>query len=1104
MQTILKSQSGNQAQHTLREQIVHALDHLDHVLPGQAPILDFVHHNTIHGFQHLPFEEALKQFGVLTGISAYLPEARSRDFYQQGRIDDSDIADAIAHSPHLNVEEIFLKIKSRTITRKDIYLVALLFDLQPLPSAQLKWHADELNALDHIQPDVPASVREQLITPSSGSGTSVRQLWNVILSQLDLNPDSLHTEELLDFSKEQAQEWLDASVHTANARHGNELLQEQIWQQANELLDRMLGQIGDTITLRGLVQAVSGVDILDFIRPQLIRICASAMDEGLAAWQIPDRSKLGLYGAWRATIQYDAHPFLSELPGYEKIIDSLPEDPLDAIILHLTQLQIPQEKWDGYLRRLALEIPGWSGLINWRQHHPGYEATNDAKPNLAGYLAIRLTLDRLWLNRVCREKWRTDGKLGSISAYFRINLAEFLVCTQLYQGELPEYLSQRAESLTMRTVSDGHAIRAEWQKLLELTHTWQLSPVAERQSAGHTIHNSGWKLFRLFQHLGLGASYVQAMNKEDLLRILSLLDEFNLEERSKIWLYAYERHYRESVLHALRANRNRGRWAKRDTRPEAQIIFCMDDREEGIRRHLEELNPAIETLGAAGFFGLPINYKGLDDEKVVSLCPIVVTPSHEIQEQPRAGTEEKLGQHKAGLKLLKQTTSLVYQSLRHNLFLSQPLINLMAPLTFMGLLGKSLAPQLQKKVLTGTQELVAPPVDTELRFIATDTESKATPDNPRLGLTDTEQANMVTGLLRNIGLTYGFGEIVVVMGHGSISQNNPHLAAYDCGACSGRHGGPNARLFAAIINRPEIRLLLEERGISVPSDTWFIGAEHNTCNEEISWYDLEDIPPERLGAVTRLYRDLGHGQRMSAHERCRRLASAPRNPTAEVALKHIEERATDFSQARPELGHATNAFALVGRRSVTQGAFFDRRIFLISYDPTQDADGSIIERILLAVGPVGAGISLEYYFSTVNNERLGSGTKVPHNVTGMFGVMEGASSDLRTGLPRQMIEIHEAMRLHLMVEAKNSVLGEIYGRQPAIQELVGGGWVLLSSIDPDTGEMYIFERGVGFVPWQAEKKDLPVYEKSPEYYRSHSQPLAPVLIKQPGEVEAQR
>ena len=301
---------------------------------------------------------------------------------------------------------------------------------------------------------------------------------------------------------------------------------------------------------------------------------------------------------------------------------------------------------------------------------------------------------------------------------------------------------------------------------------------------------------------------------------------------------------------------------------------------------------------------------------------------------------------------------------------------------------------------------------------------------------------------------------------------------------------------------PEIRKLVAERGINIPPDTWFIGAEHNTCNEEIIWYDLKDVPAERKPALTKLMGELGHAQRMSAHERCRRLASAPRNPTPEKALKHIEERATDFSQARPELGHATNAAAVVGRRSVTQGAFFDRRVFLISYDPTQDPEGKVLEGILLAVGPVGAGINLEYYFSTVNNERFGCGTKVPHNVVGMFAVMEGAASDLRTGLPRQMIEIHEAVRLQILVEARTSILEQIYARQPSLQELIAGGWVLLSAKDPDTGEIFIFERGVGFIPWQAEPVDLPVRKNSPDYYRGHTLPLPPALIRQPEAKEA--
>ncbi len=168
----------------------------------------------------------------------------------------------------------------------------------------------------------------------------------------------------------------------------------------------------------------------------------------------------------------------------------------------------------------------------------------------------------------------------------------------------------------------------------------------------------------------------------------------------------------------------------------------------------------------------------------------------------------------------------------------------------------------------------------------------------------------------------------------------------------------------------------------------------------------------------------------------------------------------DLSQVRPEWGHATNACAVVGRRSITQGVFLDRRAFVISYDPTQDPDGKILERILMAVGPVGAGINLEYYFSTVDNPTWGSDTKVPHNVCGMIGVMEGAMSDLRTGLPKQMVEVHEAMRLQLIVESRTAVLGEIYGRQPAIQELLGNAWVHLIAMDPDTSEFHLFVPGV--------------------------------------------
>ena len=1088
-------ESGDQASN-LREQITAALHHLDHVLPGQAPILDFVHHNTLHGFQHLPFEEALAAFEALTGICGYLPETQSRAFYRQGRIDDADIFAVLAHNPDLHAEQIVCKVKDRIVTRKELYRIALLFDLQPLTVSQLNWQIEELHALDAVQADVPEQARDQLLAGGAYSDNVIRQLWESILTKLEMEHAGLHPENLLDLSLEQAEEWLE------HIRDGNGAsIHEQMQHQASKALDSLLNQVGDSITLRGFIMGLSGIDILDSVRPQLIRICASGMDEGIAAWQTPERSRLGLYASWRATAQYDANPFLHELPDWQQIIAELPMDAVDTIILQLTRLEIPQAKWEGYLRRLTLELPGWSGLVNWRQHHPKYHAENDAKPNLADYLAIRLTLDRLWLNQVCQENWLIEAKLSSLQSYFRKNLSEFMVRSQLYKGKLPEYLTQRVESLTMLSVSERNE-RTAWQQLADLIQTWQFSPLAEEQGTTHTIYGSGWRLFRLCQHLGLNASCVQELHKRDLLQMLMLLDQFTVAERSKVWLYAYERNYRDSIFQAIRVNHNQGTWPKRHTRPDSQIIFCIDDREESFRRHLEELNPTIETFGAAGFFGVPMNYKGLDDTRVTPLCPIVVTPAHEVQEIPRPDSREALLRHNSGREWVQRTANLVHQSLRRNLLLSHPLIDAIAPVTLAGLLAKSIVPKRQQKLLANIRQLVSPAVNTQLMFTSTDNITVATPAQPKLGFTDKEQADRVAGFLRNSGLTYGFSQLVVLMGHGSISQNNPHLAAYDCGACSGRHGGPNARVFAAMANRPEIRKLVAERGIDIPSDTWFIGAEHNTCNEEILWFDLGDVPAERKGALTKLLGELRHAQQMSAHERCRRLASAPRNPTPSEALKHIEERATDFSQARPELGHATNASAVVGRRSVTQGVFFDRRVFLISYDPTQDPEGKVLEGILLAVGPVGAGINLEYYFSTVNNERFGCGTKVPHNVVGMFAVMEGASSDLRTGLPRQMIEIHEAMRLQILVEAKTSILEQIYARQESLRELISGGWILLSAKDPDSDEIFIFERGVGFVPWQAEAIDLPTCQKSPEYYRGKTLPLRPALIRQSELLEA--
>jgi uncharacterized protein YbcC (UPF0753/DUF2309 family) len=270
-------------------------------------------------------------------------------------------------------------------------------------------------------------------------------------------------------------------------------------------------------------------------------------------------------------------------------------------------------------------------------------------------------------------------------------------------------------------------------------------------------------------------------------------------------------------------------------------------------------------------------------------------------------------------------------------------------------------------------------------------------------------------------------------------------------------------IFAAMANHPGVRQRLAAWGICIPEDTWFMGAEHDTADESVTFYDRLDLPNALEGPFAQLQEWLDRAGAESAHERCRKFVSAPHAPTRRSARDHVTARTDDWFQPRPELGHATNAAAIVGRRARTEGLFLDRRAFLVSYDPSLDPDTRILEGILTAVGPVGAGINLEYYFSTVDDERFGCGTKLTHNLLGMVGVLDGAGGDLRTGLPRQMTEIHDAMRLLLVVEQTPEALLAIAGRQPIVGELVVGGWVQLLSLHPDTGDLAWFVPGAGFV-----------------------------------------
>ncbi|MEO8172209.1 MAG: putative inorganic carbon transporter subunit DabA, partial [Sediminibacterium sp.] len=136
-----------------------------------------------------------------------------------------------------------------------------------------------------------------------------------------------------------------------------------------------------------------------------------------------------------------------------------------------------------------------------------------------------------------------------------------------------------------------------------------------------------------------------------------------------------------------------------------------------------------------------------------------------------------------------------------------------------------------------------------------------------------------------------------------------------------------------------------------------------------------------------------------------------------------------------------------------------RRAFLNSYDHTTDPEGKILVNVMKPLGPVCGGINLEYYFSRVDNHKFGAGTKLPHNVMGLIGVANSSDGDLRPGLPVQMIEVHDPVRLLIIVEHFPEVVLKTIQSVPEMYEWFINEWVHLVAIHPETQQFHYFKEG---------------------------------------------
>ena len=996
--------------------LAHAIEHAAHLLPGQGPITVFIHHNTLHAFEDLPFDEGVQKGSRIFGCEPYLSGERYRQELVRGRILVSDLATILQRDLGPRGDEPILSLGTRHALR----LAMLQYPFREAPDSELQWFIAEADALSKVREEATPEQRERLI--------ALTRHW-IMRDVRTKNGNS----SLTDRQRSRIQHLLSGVLnHTSDAEidrwddvtwEGVSL--KALWRICNDGVRDLPGWTPPPAPLvrhRNLLKEVFGEDPDLLVNEVLIRFCAAFLDQGIAHWQLPDRDQgflrafCQVYGKYGGPADHWQRGLSDEL----RCVQERDLSPLHSVLESLTALGVPEDEWDEFLSSTLLALPGWGGMIQEIETRGDRVAHPAPRGSLVEFLAVRLLLDRLAMAHVAR----TVG--------------------------LDVPLDQLRDALRPRL----------------------------RNNSTPTVTQRAFIVFRLAQLLGWLPEELFRLEKEEWAVLLKEIESFSGLERRRIYHRAYERRFTRQTLDAISIHSARSR--ERIKQPRFQLMCCLDEREESFRRHLEELAPDVETFGVAGFYSVAMYYRGTADAHFTPLCPIIIQPQHWVSESVLFSQEELHRRRATARRALGAATHQVHVGSR-SLSGGALLTAGFGVLASVPLVARILFPTLTARIRRGFGRLVRPPKLTQLQLERS--EPVPGPEPGHVGFSVEEMANIGERLLRDAGLTNGFARLVIILGHGSNSLNNPHKSAYDCGACGGNNGGPNARALAQILNDPRVREILLSRGLAIPAGTVFVGGMHNTCNDEVTLLDVDFVPPSHWDELAAMQELIEKTCDRNAHERCRRFMSAPLSLSFSAARRHVEERSEDLSQARPECGHASNAICIVGRRSRTQGLFLDRRAFLTSYDPLQDDEQcTILARILAAAFPVCAGITLEYYFSYVDSTGWGCGTKLPHNVTSLLGVMDGAASDLRTGLPWQMVEIHEPLRLLFVIETTPQRMLRIMAQNEGIGRLCRNGWVQLALLDPDSNQIQIFRQGE-FVPYEPEVQELQKVSKSVDWYR---------------------
>ncbi len=481
--------------------------------------------------------------------------------------------------------------------------------------------------------------------------------------------------------------------------------------------------------------------------------------------------------------------------------------------------------------------------------------------------------------------------------------------------------------------------------------------------------------------------------------------------------------------------------------PRYQMAFCIDVRSEVIRRRLEAEEPALRTIGFAGFFGLPFAYKQISEKHPASRLPVLLKPAFVATEEPRQNA-------RVGRKSLNTGMILSYfRNLR-----KAPLSSFLFVELF-GLLS------VEKVVRQTFHSLMRKFRGNNLPHRFDD--RRTIPDHKNLmgsdgqALSVSQKADLVKGPLRHMGLLDRMAEFVFLVGHGADTTNNAFGSSLDCGACGGHAGDINARLLASLLNEPEVRTALADQGIRIPDATLFIPAIHETVTDNIYILDLHRVPEDRKREVKEVQKtmDLASGK-------ARKERSVARSA---VLDPHFNRRPRNWAEVRPEWGLTGNASFIVAPRERTRGMNLHGRSFLHDYDCSRDEGFQSLELIMTAPMVVTNWINMQYYASSVAPEVYGSGSKLLHNLVCETGVQSGNGGDLRVGLPLQSVHdgerlVHEPLRLSVFIEAPEDAIESIIQKHEVVRDLVDNDWLLLLQIDPEDKVVRRRQKGGKYAP----------------------------------------